>query len=393
MVLQEILERRAFAAKFLSKNNVPSTVHDGEAIYSTIGPLRKERHEKEFETGSVFDLAGEPVDLKNAVEKRKGEIKAIGDNSTVTSDDNGLSQKPHRPIILYRYSKKVKKSRFTPAQLSPLPTTVSSTLLAEKLSTIETTTLTTPLITNTSTTATTLPSTTFTTTQGSSIALKTTKPIEQTPPSFAAFFQARPTASQQELEPTTTFRPGCLFDVILVLDASGSVEETFRREKDLAAGIIDLFRVGPENARFSVIKFAASHKVKTIWSLSDIQERSHILRKLESVPFTSGTTAIDAAILRAIAEYTSEKGARPGIAKPLVIMFTDGFGSKSIDAEARLLRNLVPNTYAVAINHYYPISRKELEKITGDPKRVYTDANIGELHEELKKLTAGCVID
>lgn len=39
--------------------------------------------------------------------------------------------------------------------------------------------------------------------------------------------------------------------MIVVLDSSGSVEETFRREKELAAGILSRFRIGPNNARVS----------------------------------------------------------------------------------------------------------------------------------------------
>lgn len=233
--------------------------------------------------------------------------------------------------------------------------------------------------------------------------------------------------------PSRTFQkffPGCLLDVIIVLDSSGSVEETFRREKELAAGIVDIFRIGPDNARvktlldnltmfqISIIKFAAEQKVKTVLSFSGKQSRLRVLRALENIPFSSGTTAIHSAILKvchlegdtykvqAVNEYTGPNGARPGKAIPIAIIFTDGYGQRSAHNEAQILRELIPHTYAVAINHQvpvsrtndepilqYPISRPELVRITGDEKRVFTDANIEELHSELKTFTADCILE
>ena len=54
---------------------------------------------------------------------------------------------------------------------------------------------------------------------------------------------------------------GCLIDVVMVLDSSGSVEETFRREKELAAGIVDLFRVGPNNARVRIFRLGCTRNL------------------------------------------------------------------------------------------------------------------------------------
>lgn len=54
--------------------------------------------------------------------------------------------------------------------------------------------------------------------------------------------------------------------------------------------------------------------------------------------------------LQAITEYSSTKGARPGQATPFGIIFTDGFGQKDTTEAATLLRSLIPNMYAVAIN-------------------------------------------
>ncbi|KAJ1355913.1 hypothetical protein KIN20_013491 [Parelaphostrongylus tenuis] len=165
-----------------------------------------------------------------------------------------------------------------------------------------------------------------------------------TTPLFKTYFLKKHTEELEE--PSTTFRPGCLLDVIIVLDASGSVEVTFRREKELAAGIVSRLRIGPNNSRVSIIKFAGAQQVKTVWSFGDVQAKGKILRVLDSVSFTSGTTAIHSALLKALSEYTSARGARPGSARAIAIVFTDGFSQRPTFTEAAMLRAVIPDTYA-----------------------------------------------
>ncbi|KAI1731555.1 von willebrand factor type A domain-containing protein [Ditylenchus destructor] len=197
----------------------------------------------------------------------------------------------------------------------------------------------------------------------------------------------RQSASAAVSEP---FRPGCLIDLILLFDSSGSVQETFEKEKQMAADVISNLRIGTNNARVALIKFAAIEKVKTLYTFDKPQSNERILQALEDIPFSDGVTAIHGALLQAITEYTPLKGARPGVAEPLVIIFTDGFGQQDISKEAELLRRVIPRVYAVAVNHQYPISRPDLERITGETGRVFTDQNIAQLHTILKNQFRSC---
>uniref|UniRef100_A0A158QNN2 VWFA domain-containing protein n=1 Tax=Haemonchus placei TaxID=6290 RepID=A0A158QNN2_HAEPC len=233
--------------------------------------------------------------------------------------------------------------------------------------------------------------TTRTTRARTTTTTASTTPRALTSPSFPQYFPRKTTDEPEE--PSTTFKPGCLLDLILVLDSSGSVEETFLREKELAAGIVSRLRVGPNNARVSIIKFAGTQQVKTVWSFANLQSRGKILRVLNGIPFTSGTTAIHSALLKALAEYTTDHGARPGHARPVAIIFTDGYAQKSTSEEAAMLRAVIPDTYAIAINHSYPISRTELEVIVGSPERVFTDSNIGKFHDILETIARDCIVD
>lgn len=85
---------------------------------------------------------------------------------------------------------------------------------------------------------------------------------------------------------------------MILIDASGSVEETFDREKEFAAEIINQLPISPKNAHVALIKFAAKEKVRTVWSFNRPQEQQKVLEALLNIPFTSGTTAIHTALLQ-----------------------------------------------------------------------------------------------
>uniref|UniRef100_A0A7E4UNL4 VWFA domain-containing protein n=1 Tax=Panagrellus redivivus TaxID=6233 RepID=A0A7E4UNL4_PANRE len=300
--------------------------------------------------------------------------------------------------------------------LRPKTTTVAATTTTEAtttaaLTTSEVTTTATEASTTTevastvttTTAAPTKPTTTAPTTRASRLSSTSRQTsLATNPTSTSAFPSPRPltttptpsrrfTVTTTASHSTTPFTPGCLIDLLIILDSSGSVEETFTREKELAAGIIDRLRIGPDNARVAIIKFAAKEKVRTLFAFDDlVMSKPRLMNAIRKVPFSSGTTAIDAALLHAVTEYSPLKGARPGKADPIAIIFTDGFGQHDTTKESALLRAAIPNLYAVAINHIYPISRVELEKITGDPRRVYTDANIDEFHKLLTQKLRTC---
>lgn len=92
---------------------------------------------------------------------------------------------------------------------------------------------------------------------------------------------------------------------------------------------------------------------------------------------------------KAVSEYTAAKKTRLTAAQPLAIVFTDGFGQKDISVEAESLREIAA-VYSVSINHEFPINRKGLEELTGDPQRAFTDANVDDLYLLLKNRLSNC---
>ena len=89
-------------------------------------------------------------------------------------------------------------------------------------------------------------------------------------------------------------------DIILIIDASGSVEETFIREKDIAKNIIGQLRIGPNNARVALIKFASKDKVRTVHPFNMTQTSQNILHSLDTLNVSSGITATGSALQQVI---------------------------------------------------------------------------------------------
>ncbi|KAL3068771.1 hypothetical protein niasHS_017337 [Heterodera schachtii] len=189
------------------------------------------------------------------------------------------------------------------------------------------------------------------------------------------------------------FRPGCLIDLMLIIDASGSIHDAFEQEKMLASQIVQQIRVGPDNARVAIVKFASAGKVRTVHAFDSVQDKQMVLDVIKNMTFSDGTTAIHSALQQATFVYSSLRGARPESAEPIAVVFTDGFGQHEFDEQASLLRRLIPRVYALAVHdgaRAAPIARAELAKIAGDPSRVFTAITVANLHDELRERFRGC---
>ncbi|PIO77023.1 von Willebrand factor type A domain protein [Teladorsagia circumcincta] len=296
-------------------------VHEG--VYSTPASLRSD-------VALQRDVLGEPLNVdkineeKSLLQKKSNGTKTTITTTKRTTTPSRLSSTTTQPSTKTNPPTTTQRStttRSSPSTTTRLPTTSRPSTTARTSTVTQRRTTTTP------------PSTT---TQPPTTVSKRTPRIP-TSPSFPLYFPRRSTDEPEE--PSTTYKPGCLLDMIIVLDSSGSVEETFLREKELAAGILSRLRIGPNNARVSIIKFAGTKQVKTVWSFANFQSKGKILRVLNRIPFTSGTTAIHSALLK------------------------------------------------------YPISRNELETIVGSPDRVFTDSNIGKFHDVLESIARDCIVD
>ena len=168
------------------------------------------------------------------------------------------------------------------------------------------------ITTKTLTTSTPTPSTTTrrqqqiildTKTNGQIKTFQKTRPLLPISSSFSTITTTKtPTTTH-----TTTFKSGCLIDLLLLIDSSGSVEQAFEQEKRLAVDIIQKLRLGPQNAHVALIKFASADKVRTIQSFLAPQSQEKLLQLLNTIPFSDGITAIHSALRQVINRILPER--------------------------------------------------------------------------------------
>ncbi|CAJ0583630.1 unnamed protein product, partial [Mesorhabditis spiculigera] len=178
---------------------------------------------------------------------------------------------------------------------------------------------------------------------------------------------------------------GCLYDIVVMLDASGSLSQRFAKELNLTTRLIDKLVLGPKNAQVSVLKYAGPNHLKVLFGLQDFQEKRKMMKKVSTTQFISGTTRTNEALMKAADQFKAP-GGRPGVAHQIAIIFTDGFSQDDVTQGAKMMRRQGVTVFAIG----YPIKGAELEVITGTRERVYTDATIDQFEEDFNRLTADC---
>ncbi|VDM55017.1 unnamed protein product [Angiostrongylus costaricensis] len=190
--------------------------------------------------------------------------------------------------------------------------------------------------------------------------------------------------------------PTCRYDIVLVFDASGSLKGRFGDELEIAIRLIDKLVIGPNDSQIAVIKYAGSGKSRVILDFNHITAKKEIKKRIARIKFLSGTTCTNEALLKAASVF-SRKGARPSKAKPIAIVFTDGYSTvdpteDSLDSGARFLHNMGVMVFVIGMDKDgKPINRKELELIAGHSSRVYTMSTISEFERELCRVGKNCL--
>uniref|UniRef100_A0A0M3HZ20 VWFA domain-containing protein n=1 Tax=Ascaris lumbricoides TaxID=6252 RepID=A0A0M3HZ20_ASCLU len=116
----------------------------------------------------------------------------------------------------------------------------------------------------------------------------------------------------------------CLLDIVIVLDASGSLQTRFQRQLELTIQLVDRLIIGPENARVAVIKYAGRRKSKLAIPFNKYTDKESLQVALKNIGFIGGTTYTNEALLKAD-EVLSGADGRRSQASPIIVVFTDGF--------------------------------------------------------------------
>uniref|UniRef100_A0A0N5APT8 VWFA domain-containing protein n=1 Tax=Syphacia muris TaxID=451379 RepID=A0A0N5APT8_9BILA len=112
----------------------------------------------------------------------------------------------------------------------------------------------------------------------------------------------------------------CLLDLLIVLDASGSVRQRFQRQLDLIAELVDRLQIGADQTRVALLKYAGPQKARLAFDF----ESKELKEAIKKVGFIGGITYTNEALLKA-EEVLRNLNGRRSYATSAVVVFTDGF--------------------------------------------------------------------
>lgn len=155
-------------------------------------------------------------------------------------------------------------------------------------------------------------------------------------------------------------------DIVFILDASGSVrEENFVKTKDFVKQMVDSINVDRLGSNLAVVTFSDDARIH--FRLSDYNNRVDMIRAIDAIPYTRGTTNT-ASALRLVRQqvFREQDGDRPDL-RNIAILMTDG-GSNDFSEtlkEARLAREAGITMISVGIKDW--VNMVEIREIASDP--------------------------
>uniref|UniRef100_A0A0K0E1A1 VWFA domain-containing protein n=1 Tax=Strongyloides stercoralis TaxID=6248 RepID=A0A0K0E1A1_STRER len=182
----------------------------------------------------------------------------------------------------------------------------------------------------------------------------------------------------------------CLVDLMLLIDTSTSVKSVFRKVLNVASNIVNKLKVGENNAHVSIIQISSDAETKVTWKFNSPQNKTLIIRSIINTKYRGGPSSIYKGLKIASNEYKLDNGARINKATPVAVIFSDGFDHNNLVESSNLLREVIPNVYAITITDEFPYNLPELEKITDNPNRVFTSENLNDFFSIFKQYTVNC---
>ena len=159
-------------------------------------------------------------------------------------------------------------------------------------------------------------------------------------------------------------------DLGFLVDASGSIEMygkgNYQRVKDFVKEVAGSFIISRRGTHVGVVVFAS--RPEPVFQFNTYYSRRGVMNAIQKMPYINGGTRIGLAIRRAT-RYLFRPQPHPGRKKVLVVL-TDGISYDDVIVPARRLRRTGVSIYALGVGLKY--SRRQLKKIAGTPRHVFT---------------------
>ncbi|KAM7382826.1 hypothetical protein PAMP_002532 [Pampus punctatissimus] len=183
----------------------------------------------------------------------------------------------------------------------------------------------------------------------------------------------------------STIKKGCgqtdEADIFFLIDHSGSIfPQDFDDMKKFITEFIRTFRIGPQNVRIGVVKYADSPNLE--FDLSTYTDAASLERAVNNIKQLGGGTETGRA-LNDMSKYFDLAIQSRKVPKYLVVI-TDGESTDNVKDPAEKLRNQNIVIYAIGVKN---ASRDELQLIAGDSKKTFFVDNFDALRPIKDQIT------
>ncbi|EFO24668.2 hypothetical protein LOAG_03819 [Loa loa] len=185
-------------------------------------------------------------------------------------------------------------------------------------------------------------------------------------------------------------KPGCLLDVVFLMDFSGGVSDKRDVYIDFVSILIRSLDLNRTSAHVAAIYYSGPKRARTLFHLRKHSRTEEAIKDLHQAPSNGGTTRTGEAIYYAINEFSEKFGARKG-AKKMIIIFTDGYSQDNPAEASRAAHIKGIELKAVSVeDENVPPDTKQIIAITGDPSDTYSSKDFKKLQSLFGEYSRRC---
>nr|CRZ24296.1 Bm2462 [Brugia malayi] len=185
-------------------------------------------------------------------------------------------------------------------------------------------------------------------------------------------------------------KPGCLFDVVFLMDFSGGVSDKRDIYIDYVSILIRSLDLNRTAVHVAAIYYSGPKRARTLFHLRKHSRAENAIKDLQRAPSNGGTTRTGEAIYYATNEFNEKFGARKD-ARKMIIIFTDGHSQDNPTEASRTARNKGIELKAVSIeDENIPPDTNQIIAITGDPSDAYSSKNFNKLQSFFDEYSRRC---
>ncbi|VDK81355.1 unnamed protein product [Litomosoides sigmodontis] len=141
-----------------------------------------------------------------------------------------------------------------------------------------------------------------------------------------------PTTTPKNIPVKSTTRPGCLLDVVFLIDFSGGASDKRNTYIDFTSNLVRSLNINKTSAQVAAVYYSGPKRARTQFHLRKHSTAEEAIKDLHQTPSNGGTTRTGEAIYYAINEFDERFGARKD-AKKMMIIFTDGYSQDTYSSK------------------------------------------------------------